>query len=177
MLAFAAAALLSLPGPSVGSEQEPAALLPISMADVPAQAAAENTLLDQINTFLARTPVLESIEAELAVQERVIANRLISLRATLAVASSREAISEIEQTWRDIDRVLEGWDRDLQARGGTIDRQLTQLVARSQVWRMTMELAREQEAPAEITSVVQDTAESLAAPFTARSDAGVTPAS
>ena len=154
--------MFSLASATAGSEQEPPVLLPISMADVPAQAVSENTLLDQTDSLLARTPILDSIDDELALLERVVADRLISLRASLSAAASREAISEIEQMWRDIDRTLEDWEKDLQARGGTIDRQLAQLAARNQVWRMTMKLAREQEAPDGITSVVQDTAERLA---------------
>ncbi len=152
-----------LPLAAAAQEQEPPVLLPISMADVPGQAASEATLLDQTDTLLARTPVLDSIEDELAMQEGNVARRLISLKASLAAASSREAISEIEQTWREIGRTLEDWENELHARGDTVDRQLALLSARSEIWRLTLQQAREQDAPAEIVSVIRDTAEKLGA--------------
>lgn len=160
ILVICAAALVPLA--TTAEEPEPPVLLPISMADIPAQAASESTLLDQTDTLLARTPVLESIEKELAEQERIVATRLISLKASLAAASSREAISEIEQTWLGMDRTLEDWENELRVRGGTIDRQLALLSARSEVWRITLGEAREKEAPAEIISVAEETVEKFA---------------
>ncbi len=136
--------------------------LPIPPAEVPAQVAAESTLLAQTSTLLERTTVLDRIKTELAVQERSVAQRLIALKATLDAAASREAIAEIEQSWREIDRALEDSENELSSRGSTIDRQLALLAARSEVWALTLRQAREQDAPAEIISVAQDTAEELA---------------
>ncbi len=141
--------------------QETPVLLPISLTDLPVQAAAENTLLEQTDTLLARTPMLDTIEAELAVHEQLVAKRLISLKGSLAAASSREAISEIQQTWRDIGGKLENWEDELRTRSGTIEQQLNLVSSRNEVWNMTLEQAREEDAPDEIVALAQTTAEKL----------------
>ena len=161
ILVIGVAVLMPLVVPAA-EEESPPLPLPIALADIPAQAASESTILEQTDTLLARTPALDAIEDELTGQERIVAKRLISLKASLAAASSREALFEIEQTWREIGRTLEGWENELRARGSTVDRQLDLLSARSEVWKMTLQQARTEEAPAEIMSVAQDTAEKLA---------------
>ncbi len=161
-LVICAAALLPLaPAPDAVGQESPV-LLPISLADVPAQAASESALLEQTDTLLARTPVLDTIESALALQEQAVANRLIALKAALAAASSREAISEIEETWLEIGGILDDWEKELRARSSTIEQQLALISARSEVWRMTLQQAREEEAPDELVALVQDTAERLA---------------
>ncbi len=144
------------------TDQEPPLLVSISAADIPAQAASERALLEQVDSLIARTPVLDAIEEDLAAQEQTIAARLISLKASLAAASSREAISEIEQTWLEIGRRLEDWEKELRARSGTIEQQLAIVAAQTDVWGRTLQRARDDAAPDEIVALAQGTAEELA---------------
>lgn len=134
-------------------EPEAAPLLAIPLSEIPGQAAALSTLLEQVEALQSRAPVFDSIEADFSEHERTIARRLIALRAALSAAASREAISELGEEWLDLDRLLEDWEKELRDRAGIIERQLAIVSARREVWRLTVEDARAAEAPDDLISL------------------------
>ena len=81
---------------------KPPPLIPIPLSDISAQASAEQAFISQSETLLERTSIINKIQDNLLVLEKNIAANRISLGASLAVASSREAIIEIEKQWLKI---------------------------------------------------------------------------
>ena len=144
-----------------GQDSEAPVSLPISLSDIPAQASAESVLLEQSERLLSRAAALDDIENELLVQERAIVQNLISLKASLAAASSREALSEIEQTWQELSSSLEASEKELRSRTAGIERQLALVAARHDVWLKTLIAAGESDAPAEIVTLAKTTADGL----------------
>ena len=129
--------LLMVPAAN-GQDSEVPVSLPISLSDIPAQASAESVLLEQSERLLSRAAALDDIENELLAQERDIVQNLIRLKSALAAASSREAISEIEQTWQELSGSLEGSEKELRSRAIAIEQQLALASARHEVWRKTL---------------------------------------
>lgn len=162
LCAFAAVFCLYFPsGNAQDVEPAPAPLLPIPLSEIPTQAAAVNSLIAQVEALQSRAPVFDSIEVDLSERERTIGKRLVSLRAALAAAASREAISELGQEWLDLDRQLEDWEKELRDRAGVIERQLTIVNARSEVWRLTVVQAAEAEAPDDLISLARSNLDML----------------
>lgn len=93
----------------VAAQPEPdlVAPLPIPLSEIMSRAAMEDAVLTQADVLLSRTAVFDAIENDLLNLERAIAERLVSLRGSLAAAASREAISEVEREWVDIDEVTQ----------------------------------------------------------------------
>ncbi len=133
----------------------------VSLSDIPTRAAAENDLLDQTEVLLSRASDLDEIDGQLSDREKTIAKRLISLKAALAAASSREALSEIEQEWQELDKPLESWEKDLHGRTGVMAQQLNLLTARQELWRQTVLDAEAAEAPAELIALASTTSNDL----------------
>ncbi len=156
-------ALFLLLVPTAGAQQtaEPV-FVPVPLSDIPTQAASDGALIEQSETLLARTPLLDAIEGDLLLQERAIARRLVSLKAALGAAASREALSEIEQTWLELGGPLETWEEELRARSGIIEKQLALVGARQEVWRRTVAEAEKDDAPAEIVALARSTQTDLA---------------
>ncbi|MDH3512096.1 MAG: mechanosensitive ion channel [Gammaproteobacteria bacterium] len=152
--------LLMVPAAN-GQDSEVPVSLPISLSDIPAQASAESVLLEQSERLLSRAAALDDIENELLAQERDIVQNLIRLKSALAAASSREAISEIEQTWQELSGSLEGSEKELRSRAIAIEQQLALASARHEVWRKTLAAAGESDAPAEIVVLAKTTADEL----------------
>ena len=99
-------------------------LMPIPLSDIPTRAAAERTALEQAERLLARAEIFDHIEDDLLSRERTIIRDLVSLRPALAAASSRQALSEIENTWRELDRLIEDSETELQRQTGVLQQQL-----------------------------------------------------
>ena len=147
---------------AIGQDSQDPVAVPIAFSDIPEQASAERDLLDQSEQLVSRTTTLDTIASGLLEQERVIVQSLKSLKPALAAASSRQALSEIEQTWLELRGALEGSEKDLHARATVIGEQLDLATARHEIWRKTLAAARESDAPPEIIALAAATADELA---------------
>ncbi len=158
-----AAFLVLICSQAIAQEAQPEAapLLPIPLSEIPGRAATVNSILEQVEALQSRAPIFDSIETDFSEQERTIARRLISLRAALAAASSREAISELGQEWLNLDGRLDDWEKELRDRAGIIERQLVIVDARLAEWRLTVEDARAAAAPEDLISLAASNLERL----------------
>ena len=136
-------------------------LLPIPLSDIPSRASTERSSLDQAEALLARAAVFDRIEAELLGGEQAITRGLVSLRPSLEAASSRQAISEIEKIWNERDRQMKDTESMLHERTGVIQQQLIRLDASLEVWKKTLEEARDAKAPEELMSLARTTADEI----------------
>ena len=143
------------------TETTAAPLLPIPLADIPSRASAERSSLDQAEALLARATAFDRIEAELLAGEQAITRGLVSLRPSLEAASSRQAISEIEKIWSERDRQMKDTESMLHERTGVIEQQLIRLDASLEVWKKTLEEARDARAPDELVSLARTTADEI----------------
>ena len=136
-------------------------LLPIPLSDIPSRASTERSSLDQAEALLSRAAVFDRIEAELLGGEQAITRGLVSLRPSLEAASSRQAISEIEKIWSERDRQMKDTESMLHERTGVIQQQLIRLDASLEVWKKTLEEARDAKAPDELVSLARATADEI----------------
>lgn len=120
-------------------------------------------MLDQSEVLVSRIPAFDAIENDLLERERAIAKRLVSLNNSLAAASSRDALSELEQEWREIARALENAEKDLRDRNAVIEQQLVILNARVDLWRETVKETKDSEAPAELVNLSTATLDQIVA--------------
>ena len=132
-------------------------LAPISLTDIPARASAERTSLDEAEELLARSEIFDQIENDLLDREREITHHLVSLSPSLATASSREAIAEIEKKWLELDRSLEVSELKLQRRIGVIEQQVSRLDVTQKIWEATVKEAQDARAPDEVVNLARTT--------------------
>jgi small-conductance mechanosensitive channel len=154
---------LTVPSIVIAQEAAPNAppLVPIALSEIPTRATSENTVLDQTEILLTRRPAFEAIDNELQERQRTIARQLVSLNNSLAAASSREALFELEQNWREIARALQNAEKELRDRNIVIEQQLTLLNARVELWRETVNVAKESMSPVELIGLASSTLEQL----------------
>ncbi len=130
-------------------------LAPISLSDIPARASAERTSLDEAEELLTRSEIFDQIENDLLDRERAITHHLVSLSPSLATASSREAIAEIEKKWLELDRSLEVSELKLQRRIGIIEQQVSRLDVTQKIWELTVKESQDEKAPDEVTNLAR----------------------
>ena len=141
----------------VPSEPTPPPLTAISLSDIPARASAERTSLDEAEELLSRSEIFDQIESDLLDREQAITRNLVSLGPSLAAAASREAISEIEKKWLELDRSLETAETKLQRRVGVIEQQVNRLDVTLNTWELTVKEALDEKAPEEVVNLARTT--------------------
>ncbi len=161
---FGISFLLIMSGLVAAAEPEPIAppLIPIPLSDIPTRASAERLTIDQIELALEQTEVISKTEQDLLILERVIDAELTTLTPSLSTASSRDAISEIERKWLELDRSLEDSESDLRKRTNRIQQQMARLHITLSIWELTVKEAKDEKAPADLIKHASDTAENIA---------------
>lgn len=145
----------------VGAEEfakSPPPIQPINLSDIPARGATEHASLDLAEALLARSTIFDLIEKNILIGEQSITQGLVSLRPSLAAASSRQSISEIEKNWIELDRQMANIESMLDERTGVIQLQVSRLDDSLKVWNKTVEQARETRAPDELVKLALATA-------------------
>ena len=137
-------------------------LAPISLSDIPARASAERTSLDEAEELLTRSEIFDQIENDLLDRERAITHHLVSLSPSLATASSREAIAEIEKKWLELDRSLEVSELKLQRRIGVIEQQVSRLDVKQKIWELTVKESQDEKAPDEVINLARTSTNDVA---------------
>jgi potassium efflux system protein len=147
------------------STKSPSLIQPINISDIPARAAAQRASLDQSEALLARSSVFDQIEKDLLTGDQAITQGLVSLRPSLAVASSRQAISEIEHNWLDLDRQMADTESMLNERTGVIQLQVSRLETSLELWKQSVEQAHATKAPDEIAKLARATVDDVSKIF------------
>ncbi len=115
---------------------------PIELSEIPTHATSVNESLNESAELLKRSDLLDEIEQDFTQREIAVARNLVALRSSVAAASSRDALSELELEWNESDRNLKRWDDDLRKVAEIIDKELTRLDHGAEVWANTMAAAR-----------------------------------
>ena len=144
------------------AEKPPAPTLPITLSNIPSRAAAERASLDQAEALLKRSTIFDQIGKDLLKGEQEITRDIVSLRPSLAIASSRQAISEIEKNWLGLARRMENTEYSLSERTGVIQQQTSRLAVSLDVWKKTVKQAQDTKAPAEIVTLASTTTDDVA---------------
>lgn len=145
-----------------GPTNVPLPVQPIQLSDIPSRASAERGSLDQAEALLARSTIFDDIEGEVLTGEQAITRGLVSLRPALEAASSRQAISEIETRWLDLERQMKTAESMLHERTGVIQLQIARLEESLRVWNQSVVEAQEAMAPDELVSLARATADDIA---------------
>ena len=138
-------------------EKKPPPTQPISLSDITSRAAAERASLDQAEALIARSTIFDKIAKDLLNTEQAITRGIVSLRPSLAIASSRQAISEIEKSWLDLARRMDNTESSLSERTGVIQQQTSRLAVSLDVWKKTVKQAQDTQAPAELVTLASAT--------------------
>ena len=112
--------------------------LPIELSEIPARAASVSTSLNESAELLKRAELLDEIEQNFTQREIAVARNLVALRSSVAAASSRDALGELEQEWYESERNLKRWDDDLRRVADIIDKELIRLDNSAEVWANTL---------------------------------------
>lgn len=137
------------------------AATPIEMSEIPARATTAGTSLNESRELLGRSELLDGIEKEFSEREIVVARNLVALRNSVAAASSRDALGELEQEWQESDRILKNWDDDLRRVASILEKELERLDSNAEVWRITIIEAQEADVAPELLELAGSTADSI----------------
>ncbi|MDH3244713.1 MAG: mechanosensitive ion channel [Saprospiraceae bacterium] len=132
-------------------------IVPISFSDIPARAVSESTLLEQAQAFLDRSRVFDQLETDLLNGEQQINERLVSLNPALQVASSRQALGEIEKDWLDVEKDMRSLEAELLDRIGIVEQQLIRLGTSRDVWQLTLDTVERATIPDEVRNLTTTT--------------------
>jgi len=134
---------------------------PIELSDVPARAASVSASLNESAELLKRAELLDKIEQDFTQREITVARNLVALRNSVATASSRDALAELEQEWQESDRILKRWENDLRRVVDIIDKELTRLDSSSEVWANTIAEAQTAQVAPELLDLALSTEASI----------------
>ncbi len=115
--------------------ESPAPTPPIEMSEIPARAATVSAYINESQELLNRAELLDEIENNFAQRDVAVARNLVALRNSVAAASSRDALGELEQEWQESDRILKNWDDDLRRIASILEKELERLDSSAEVWR------------------------------------------
>jgi small-conductance mechanosensitive channel len=135
--------------------------LPIDLSEIPARAALVSTSLNESAELLKRAELLDEIEQNFTQREIAVARNLVALRSSVAAASSRDALGELEQEWNESRRSLERWDDELRKVAEIIDKELTRLDNSAEVWANTVAEARAAGVAPELLELTRTTEASI----------------
>ncbi len=134
---------------------------PIELSEIPARAALVSTSLNESAELLKRAELLEEIEKDFSQREILVARNLVALRNSVAAASSRDALAELEQEWQEANRSLKRWDDDLRGVVDIIEKELTRLDSSAGVWTNTIADAEAATVAPELLDLARATAGSI----------------
>ena len=135
--------------------------LPIELSEIPTRAASVSESLNQSAELLKRAELLDEIEQNFTQREIAVARNLVALRSSVAAASSRDALGELEQEWYESDRNLKRWDADLRRVADIIDKELTRLDISAKVWANTVAEAQAAGVAPELLELTRTTEASI----------------
>jgi len=135
--------------------------LPIELSEIPARAASVSTSLNESAELLKRAELLGEIEQNFTQREIAVARNLVALRSSVAAASSRDALGELEQEWYESERNLKRWDDDLRRVADIIDKELTRLDNSAEVWANTLAEAQAAGVAPELLELTRTTEASI----------------
>ena len=148
----------------LAAEEETKVVTPnpqIELSEIPAQAASVSESLNESAELLKRSELLDEIEQDFMQRETAVARNLVALRNSVAVASSRDALGELEQEWNESDRNLKRWDDDLRRVAEVIDKELTRLDNSYEVWANTLTEAQTAGVAPELLELTRTTEASI----------------
>ena len=134
---------------------------PIELSEIPARAASVSTSLSESAELLKRAELLDEIEQDFTQREIAVARNLVALRNSVAAASSRDALAELEQEWQESERNLKRWDDDLRRVADIIDKELTRLNNSAKVWANTLAEAQAEGVAPELLELTRTTEASV----------------
>ena len=134
---------------------------PIELSEIPARAASVSSSLNESAELLKRSELLDEIEQDFTQREIAVARNLVALRTSVAAASSRDALGELEQEWNESDRNLKRWDDDLRRVADIIDKELTRLDNSYEVWANTLAEAQAAGVAPELLELTRTTEASI----------------
>ncbi len=138
-------------------QSPPAPAVPIEPSDIPIRATTVTTSLSDTEELLNRTELLESIETRLDKREQQISRNLVSLRRSLAAASSRQALTELEQQWTDAFQTLTDWGDELRRVQRVLEKELERLTSLAEVWAISLEQVQQLDTGAELVQLTRST--------------------
>jgi small-conductance mechanosensitive channel len=141
--------------------ETPVPVTPIEMSEIPARAKTAGTSLNESRELLGRSELLDKIEREFSEREMAVTRNLVALRNSVAAASSRDALGELEQEWQESGRILKNWDDDLRRIASILEKELERIDSSAEVWRITVIEAQEADVAPELLQLARLTADSI----------------
>jgi potassium efflux system protein len=161
---LAGAASAQSPTPSAAATVAPT---PVPLADVVAAADAASGRLDQTQQGVSADQTTATTTRDLATVTEEISARLEETNRLLTPGVPLDMLRDLDARWQKLNDQLARWTRDLTERATFIEREIAQLPQLRATWKSTLDLARSESAPPELTQKITgiltgiDTTESL----------------
>src|SRR5688500_10383079 len=134
----------------------------IPLAELSAQAEAATVNLRAIAAGAASNDVLAAIERELPPLTRELDARLREHARILSQRPSLQLLRNLELAWQTVRNTVATWTGELEVRIAAFDRDLARLDELEKIWKESLALAQKEQAPAELTTRVQQLLASIA---------------
>lgn len=140
--------------PAAAAEQ-PAAPVPVPLAELSTQAEAATVNLREIATRATADPALADIERDLPGLTQEIELRLRENARIISQRPSLELLRTLGRNWLRIQETLSSWSGEFDQRIAALDHDIARLDALEAIWKETRALAIKEEAPPELIRRVE----------------------
>ncbi|HEB90816.1 MAG TPA: mechanosensitive ion channel, partial [Deltaproteobacteria bacterium] len=134
---------------------EPAGPVPIPIAEISAREEKLRAVIREADTRSAETAATEAIANSLADLAPNVLRRASESRLEEGKSPPIEVLDDLRREWSSIDQTIRVWADTLTRRADALGRQLDQLEALQQTWRLTKKAARESDAPQAVLDQIE----------------------
>src|SRR5689334_11615713 len=145
--------------PSITQSPSPTASAAPTAVPLPDIVSASDSALDRLNQIqaeLSSNKIVDTTTRELAAMTKELDARELETQRILRRGVPLETLRDFEARWQKLGDQVTALSRQLTDRANMLENELAQMSATDATWKVTLELARQSNAPSEVTQRVNE---------------------